>query len=209
MDQPYRFITLHWREIRVILLFWETRTTRGSVFQKTSQGINTVQIYRVHAPEMCTIVMIIPRHLTFTLKEAENLLLPCLTAPWWQPEWQQWCLLTELPPSPRTFCGLEFSSGTSVATLRFWNRGSGRQGRVVIKPIIVGFHGNTATFNENTVQLNESNGSAVEPESLFDAQLELRLAPFRIGSKPFARNGKRFATRRCQIFCHQTEHRQR
>ena len=61
--------------------FWGTRTTRGSVFQKTSQDINTVQIYRVHVPEMCTIVMIIPRHLTFTLKEAENLLLLCLTSP--------------------------------------------------------------------------------------------------------------------------------
>ena len=42
-------------------------------------------------------------------------------------------------------------------------------------PIIVGFHGNPATFNESDLEILESNGEAVTPESLFDAQLELRL----------------------------------
>ena len=42
-------------------------------------------------------------------------------------------------------------------------------------PIIVGFHGNPATFNESDLEVLESNGEAVAPESLFDAQLELRL----------------------------------
>ena len=42
-------------------------------------------------------------------------------------------------------------------------------------PIIVGFHGNPATFNESDLEILESNGEAVEPESLFEAQLELRL----------------------------------
>ena len=68
------------------------------------------------------------------------------------------------------FVAWNFHQGEGTPNYNFWNG----TGRVVIKPIIVGFHGNTATFNENTVQLNESNGSAVEPESLFDAQLELR-----------------------------------
>jgi len=42
-------------------------------------------------------------------------------------------------------------------------------------PIIVGFHGNPATFNESDLEVLESNGEAVAPESLFDAQLALRL----------------------------------
>ena len=45
----------------------------------------------------------------------------------------------------------------------------------ILQPIIVGFHGDPATFNENNVQILESNGSPVEPESLFEAQLELRM----------------------------------
>ncbi|MYB55157.1 MAG: DUF4955 domain-containing protein [Gemmatimonadetes bacterium] len=44
-----------------------------------------------------------------------------------------------------------------------------------LHPIIVGFHGNPATFKESDLEVLESNGEAVAPESLFDAQLELRL----------------------------------
>ena len=44
-----------------------------------------------------------------------------------------------------------------------------------LHPIVVGFHGNPATFNESALEVLESNGTAVEPESLFEAQLELRL----------------------------------
>ena len=44
-----------------------------------------------------------------------------------------------------------------------------------VYPIIVGFHGNPATFDEEDLGVLESNGMAVEPESLFEAQLELRL----------------------------------
>ena len=44
-----------------------------------------------------------------------------------------------------------------------------------LDPIVVGFHGNPATFNERTLEVLESNGTAVEPASLFEAQLTLRL----------------------------------
>ncbi len=44
-----------------------------------------------------------------------------------------------------------------------------------LHPIVVGFHGNPATFNESALEVLESNGSPVEPESLFEAQLALRL----------------------------------
>ncbi|MCY3681556.1 MAG: DUF4955 domain-containing protein [Gemmatimonadetes bacterium] len=45
----------------------------------------------------------------------------------------------------------------------------------LLQPIIVGFHGDPVTFNEDNLQILESNGSRVEPESLFEAQLELRM----------------------------------
>ncbi|MDO6807557.1 DUF4955 domain-containing protein [Zobellia galactanivorans] len=45
----------------------------------------------------------------------------------------------------------------------------------MVPPIIVGFHGAGTTFKEDEVQLIESLGSPVQPESLFEAQLQLRL----------------------------------
>ena len=44
-----------------------------------------------------------------------------------------------------------------------------------VKPIIVGLHGDRTSFDEDQLEVLESNGSEVEPESLFEAQLELRL----------------------------------
>ena len=68
--------------------------------------------------------------------------------------------------------------------LMFWNFNHGGedthydfwQGYLrFVNPIIVGFHGNPATFNKNVLEVLESNGATVDPESLFQAQLELRL----------------------------------
>ena len=44
-------------------------------------------------------------------------------------------------------------------------------------PIIVGLHGASVTFDESPEQIRylESNGSAVQPESLYEAQLRRRL----------------------------------
>ena len=53
----------------------------------------------------------------------------------------------------------------------FWTGGT----PYVVKPIIVGLHGNQTSFNTNSLELLESNGMSVDPESLFEAQLELRL----------------------------------
>ena len=82
------------------------------------------------------------------------------------------------------------SSGTGVPPhhlghLVFWNFNHGGEDNKhyslwggylnFLYPIIVGFHGNPATFDEEDLGVLESNGMAVEPESLFEAQLELRL----------------------------------
>lgn len=44
-----------------------------------------------------------------------------------------------------------------------------------LPPIIVGFHGSGTTFLQSQVLYEESNGKPVNPESLYEAQLELRL----------------------------------
>jgi len=45
----------------------------------------------------------------------------------------------------------------------------------IIPPIVVGFHGAGTTFKEEQIKVLESLGTPVEPESLYEAQLELRL----------------------------------
>lgn len=45
----------------------------------------------------------------------------------------------------------------------------------IVPPIVVGFHGNATTFNPDEVQILESLGTPVQPESLFEEQLKLRL----------------------------------
>ncbi len=63
-----------------------------------------------------------------------------------------------------------FNHGGEDTRYNFWT-GSPK----FLHPIIVGFHGNRATFNKRYLEILESNGKAVDPESLFEAQLELRL----------------------------------
>ena len=45
----------------------------------------------------------------------------------------------------------------------------------IVAPIIVGFHGAGTTFKADEVQILESMGTPVKPESLFEEQLTLRL----------------------------------
>ena len=54
-----------------------------------------------------------------------------------------------------------------VATDTWWWR--------IVPPILVGFHGSGTTFKEDEVQILESLGQPVKPESLFEEQLKLRL----------------------------------
>ncbi len=45
----------------------------------------------------------------------------------------------------------------------------------LLPPTVVGFHGQAITFDETQMKLNESQGTAVEPYSLYEAQLKQRL----------------------------------
>ncbi|MBN2641404.1 MAG: DUF4955 domain-containing protein [Victivallales bacterium] len=54
----------------------------------------------------------------------------------------------------------------------FWVEG---KNNCFVKPVLVGFHGEPATFNKDSLEVFESYGKPVQPESLYEAQLALRL----------------------------------
>ena len=64
--------------------------------------------------------------------------------------------------------------GNDKMPVDFWDLNKGGSAKFV-KPLFVGLHGKTMTLNEASVQGNESPGTLVSPESLYEAQLELRL----------------------------------
>lgn len=58
--------------------------------------------------------------------------------------------------------------------INFWNYEKGKEAKFV-KPLFVGLHGKPVTLKEDSVDANECPGAPVTPESLYEAQLELRL----------------------------------
>jgi hypothetical protein len=67
------------------------------------------------------------------------------------------------------FCSVTPASGT----FNWWDHES--QWWKFLPPIVVGFHGQTTTFDESQMTINSSNGIPVNPESLFEAQIKERL----------------------------------
>ena len=67
------------------------------------------------------------------------------------------------------FCSVTPSNGT----FNWWDHDS--QWWKFLPPIVVGFHGQTTTFDESQMTINSSNGIPVNPESLFEAQIKERL----------------------------------
>lgn len=65
-------------------------------------------------------------------------------------------------------------TGKARSKYDFWRSGDNKRDRFVF-PIIVGHHGSKSTFEESNLQLIESRGQAVKPESLFESQLSHRL----------------------------------
>lgn len=65
-----------------------------------------------------------------------------------------------------------YNTDTSNPHYDFWVKDKNNR---FVKPIFVGFHGEPATFNPDSLQILESQGKPVLPESLFEAQLALRL----------------------------------
>ena len=79
-----------------------------------------------------------------------------------------------LPNHMKHYVLWNFRHGGSNTSYDFWRQGENARDRFV-QPIIVGFHGDPVEFNEENLEVLESQGSPVEPESLWEAQMELRL----------------------------------
>jgi len=58
--------------------------------------------------------------------------------------------------------------------INFWNYEKGKEAKFV-KPLFVGLHGKPVTLKQDSVEANECPGAPVTPESLYEAQLKLRL----------------------------------
>ena len=58
--------------------------------------------------------------------------------------------------------------------INFWNYEKGKEAKFV-KPLFVGLHGKPVKLKEDSVEANEYPGTPVTPESLYEAQLKLRL----------------------------------
>jgi hypothetical protein len=58
--------------------------------------------------------------------------------------------------------------------INFWNYEKGKEAKFV-KPLFVGLHGKPVKLKEDSVDANECPGTPVTPESLYEAQLGLRL----------------------------------
>ena len=58
--------------------------------------------------------------------------------------------------------------------INFWNYEKGKEAKFV-KPLFVGLHGKPVALKEDSVEANEAPGAQVNPESLYEAQLALRL----------------------------------
>lgn len=67
------------------------------------------------------------------------------------------------------FCSVTPQSGT----FNWWDHDS--QWWKFLPPVVIGFHGESAAFDETQMKLNSSNGMPVNPESLYEAQLKERL----------------------------------
>jgi hypothetical protein len=58
--------------------------------------------------------------------------------------------------------------------INFWNYEKGKEAKFV-KPLFVGLHGKPVKLKEDSVEANECPGAPVPPDSLYEAQLGLRL----------------------------------
>ena len=66
-----------------------------------------------------------------------------------------------------------FKSLTSQSGFNWWDHDS--PWWKFLPPIVAGFHGESVSFDESQMKINFSNGMPVNPESLYEAQLENRL----------------------------------
>ncbi|MGJ8638748.1 MAG: DUF4955 domain-containing protein [Opitutaceae bacterium] len=79
------------------------------------------------------------------------------------------------PHHGKHFVAWNFKIAGGLSSYDFWS--SSRNGHTFAMPIFAGLQGDNISMLEGTFAANESPGVAVEPASLFEAQLQFRLGP--------------------------------
>lgn len=101
-------------------------------------------------------------------------LIDCCTGGWRR--WRQGGDASQMPNHLNDLTVWNFSNTSPFSELSefiWWDSGS--DWWKFLPPVIVGFHGEPVTFDPVQTKYIESNGSAVTPESLYEAQLRERL----------------------------------
>lgn len=99
-------------------------------------------------------------------------LIDCCEGGW--KRWRQGGDAVQMPNHLADLTIWNFNNTTAYSgTWIWWDEGSFWW--KFLPPIVVGFHGQSVTFDETQTKRIESNGTPVQPESLYEAQLERRL----------------------------------
>ena len=99
-------------------------------------------------------------------------LIDCCKGSWRR--WREGGDYTQMPNHLADLTVWNFTNTTPYSGEWIWWDKDSEWGKF-LQPIVVGFHGESVTFNEEESLRIESNGSPVQPESLYEAQLEDRL----------------------------------
>ena len=99
-------------------------------------------------------------------------LIDCCKGGWMR--WRQGGDQAQVPNHLADLTVWNFESTTDQAeTFIWWDHNS--YWWKFLPPIVVGFHGKPVSFDQEQTLLDSSNGTPVEPESLYEAQLKARL----------------------------------
>ena len=99
-------------------------------------------------------------------------LIDCCEGGW--KRWRQGGDAVQMPNHLADLTIWNFDNTTAYSgTWKWWDQSS--YWWKFLPPTIVGFHGQSVTFDETQTKRIESNGTPVQPESLYEAQLERRL----------------------------------
>lgn len=131
----------------------------------SKQSIGAVLWRNVWGPDSC-----FEAHAT----QPRATLIDCCSGGW--KRWRQGGDATQMPNHLADLTIWNFENTTPYSgTWIWWD--SNNQWWKFLPPVVVGFHGSPVTFDESPEQIKyiESNGTAVTPESLYEAQLRRRL----------------------------------
>lgn len=129
----------------------------------SKQSMGTVLWRNVWGPDSC-----FEAHAT----QPRATLIDCCSGGW--KRWRQGGDATQMPNHLADLTIWNFENTTPYSGTWIWWDNNGQWWKF-LPPVIVGFHGGGVNFDTGQIKYIESNGTAVTPESLYEAQLRRRL----------------------------------